>query len=113
MYTGANRVIHFRLERVDGAGFGIEARFRVPDSSIAPFDLESSSQDCKRVMVGDIVVLGFAGIANGSQRARHWMAVVGSANVLMAGGTGLVADISDIGTNVAKRPVIQESRIGG
>jgi hypothetical protein len=41
------------------------------------------------------------------------MAVVGSANVLMAGGTGLVADISDIGTNVAKRPVIQESRIGG
>jgi hypothetical protein len=77
-----------------------------------PVDVELDSHRRERIVMLGVVGLPTGQLGDRYERAPHRVFAVGVVNLLVAFDALFVADVLHIGMNVAKRAVVEQSRIG-
>src|SRR5262249_58755209 len=106
--AGAGDVGDLEGERVDRLAVGVEWGHGVAEALSVAFDKEGGTQ-----RLGSAVVVLRRRGADGGQRTAHRVTGVCLADVSVTVAAGAVADVFDLGADVAEGALVTETRIGG
>src|SRR5205823_12129068 len=99
--TGAGHKVNLGLHAGDDLSLRIEHRLLMEDAIPAAFDLIAEAQCEERILHRRIETLDNRSARNRSQGTAHWMLMIGLSTIRMTAAAGVIADVVDIGTDIA------------